>query len=332
MTTDLTTTTPATPPVMHPAIAAGRDQVLEALDRLNIDPARLPRLPWDSVHDVVGPLWPTDIWCLAAATGNGKTTVAAHLIEAWIAAGRRVYVLSLEQRPAEIRTALAALANNLHPQRCLENAWQKLPKFAEATIRAELKKQITETANRLLFSASEHLSPDNLEHEMLTAYDLSADVVIIDHIHHVDLGAGNQYEALVRFCRRLKAYANQLDLPVLLLAQLHRGEKDPIAPYMPPNPYSIQGGEVIRQVSSVALGLYRPLVETFDAEDARAVRTGKAKIGKFLEPNTIGLHVMKHRLRGGEAIGELLPLRYAHGRITCPVTAQRATEESRYGL
>ena len=308
---------------------AGRDQVLDALNRLDIDPLRLPRLPWDSVHDVVGPVWPTDLWCLAAATGNGKTTVAAHLIDAWVRAGRRVYVLSLEQKPAEIRTALAALRLKLHPQRCLENRWEKLPRDAAPMLRAELARQITELEGRLVFAPTEGLSRETLGSEMTNAYSLRADLVVIDHIHHVDLGGGNQHEALVRFCRDLKRLANDLELPVLILAQLHRGEKDPIAPYQPPNPYSIQGGEVIRQVSSVALGLYRPLVETFDAESARSVRTGKTKISQYLEPHTIGIHVMKHRLRGGEAIGEILHLRYEHGRITCPTTDRRHAQEER---
>lgn len=334
MTHPVQTTTPQTPAqrVIAETLAAGRDQVLDALDRLGIDPARLPRLPWDSVHDVVGPVWPTDIWCVAAATGNGKTTVAAHLIEAWVKAGRRVYILSLEQKPAEIRTALAALANNLHPQRCLENAWHRLPRNAEQAIRGELKRQITDLASRLIFSACESLGSQNLEHEMATAYEMQADLIVLDHVHHVDLGPGNQHEALVRFCRRMKTLANQMEIPVLMLAQLHRGEKDPIAPYQPPNPYSIQGGEVIRQVASVALGLYRPLVDTFDAEDARSVRTGKRKIGEYLVPNTIGIHVMKHRMRGGEALGELIHLEYQHGRITCPKTVKRDAEEVRYDL
>lgn len=310
-----------------------RDQVLDAMGRLDVNPATLPRLPWDSVHEVVGPVWPTDIWIVAAATGNGKTTAAAHIVEAWLKAGKRIYFHSLEQKPAELRTALAALANDLHPQRCLENRWDRLPKGAKDTLRATLRAQIVDLEGRLVFAAAEPaLSLETLEREMVLAYDLHADMVVIDHVHHVELGGGNAHQALVRFCQVLKRLVNETEIPVLLLAQLHRGEKDPIAPFQPPNPYSIQGGEVLRQVSSVALGLYRPLVETFDAEDARQVRTGKRKIGAFLEPNAMSVHVMKHRLRGGEAYGELIHLTYDHGRISCPITEARLREEVRYDL
>lgn len=312
-------------------LAAGRDQVLDALGRLDVDPARLPRVPWDSLHDLIGPLWAGDVWGIAAATGNGKTTAAAHLIESWVDLGLRVYVCSLEQSPAELRTVLASLKLDLHPQRVLENRWDTLPRDSKSRVAAELKRQIVELESRLIFAPTDEMTVESLEYEMANAYALGAHVVVIDHVHHIDLGTTNQHAALTRFCRTLKTLCKQYQIPVLLLAQMNRGERDPVAPYQPPNVYGIQGGEVIRQVCSVAIGLYRPLVDTFDTEDARLVRTGKKEINEYVVKEAIGVHVMKHRNRG-EMVGRLQQLHYKQGRIRCPRTEDRLLYEARHDL
>lgn len=307
------------------------DQVLDALSRLNIDPTRLPRLPWDTVHEVCGPLWPTDIWCVAAATGNGKTTVLAHLIEHWVMERTTVYVMSLEQDPMEIRTALAALACHFHVQRVLENDWHGLPRDAKSQIARHLQWQDREARAALRFHPRQAVTIETIEHDLMMAAHVGAKVIILDHIGMVDLGPGNQHAMLKLLCRILKSFVNHLRIPIVMAAQINRGDRDPIAPYQPPNVYSIEGGEVIRQIASVALGLYRPLVETFDTEDARQVRTGRRKIGQYVKPNTIGVHVMKHRLRGG-TLGDLMELPYEHGRITCPKTLARVGQEDRWDI
>lgn len=322
------------PPAADPADSVAANQVLDAIIRLNIMPSELPRLPWDSLHDVLGYLWPESFWVVAAATGNGKSTFLMQLVDAWAAEKRPVYMLPLEQ-PAEImRQYWAALANNLDPMRVLENDWAHLPAKARIAVGGHLNWQIEADGGRDLvrFSGAQFVGERQIVQEFHAAAAFGASVIVIDHLHRLDTEGGNSWTALVRLCQTIKECAKTFRIPVLAAAQLHRDkEGDVLAPFLPPKPTAIQGGEVVRQECDVAIGLYRPLVETFNAEDARLIRLGKAKVRPLLEPNTVGVHVLKHRVRG-KALGEIVKLGYDHGRIHCTETDERLKLEERQGL
>lgn len=314
--------------------ANASDQGLDALLSLKIDPRTLPRLPWDSLHDVLGYLWPEAFWVVAAATGNGKSTFLVQLVNAWALEGRKVYVLPLEQPAKIMRRYWAALANDLDPMRVLENDWGKLPAHAEQTIAAHLKWQISADGGRFLvqFSDAQFVGEGQIGDEFLRAQAFGATVILIDHLHRLDVTGPNAWNSLVRLCQNIKEGAKVFGIPVMAAAQLHRDkEGDVLAPFLPPKPTAIQGGEVVRQESDVAIGLYRPLVANFTPEDAREIRTGKAKVRPFLEPNTVGVHVLKHRVRG-HALGEIVKLGYTHGKIICEQTNSRLAMEDRHGI
>jgi replicative DNA helicase len=327
MSTDRTSATDAQLRELTAAHEA-TNQVLDAMRRLQIDPDALPRLPWETAHHVLGGIWPTDIWTVCAATGNGKTQTLSHLIEHWRASDLTVHVWSLEQKPSEIRAGLAALALGYHPQWVLGNDWRRLPANAQARVLEELEAQKLDP--RLIFRDGGRLGRDDLSIEMRRAKAAGASVIVLDHIHEVDVGEFNQHTGLVQFFHALKALVNELELPVVLAAQMNRGDRDPLGPYRPPNIFGIQGGEVIRQKSSVVLGLYRPLKADFQKADEMAIRMGTARVQDFVQPNAIGLHVMKHRLRG-DTTGDLIQLAYARGRITDPLTVNQPSED-RYGF
>ncbi len=319
---------PGSPEAIAAVLTAGREQMLEAKERLAIDPFRLPTLPWVTLHDLTGPLWPHDLWMVAAGTGSGKTTVLAHLVEHWIAVGKRIYFLALEQKPSEIRTALAALALGLHPQMALENAWAKMPAGAKTQIEQELSRQIMALEHKLVFSPMLTMGAGDHEAELQMAAGMGADVVILDHLGQVDTGG---YVGLDRFLKGLKRAANDVGIPVVLAAQLNRGDKDVMRPYRAPTTYDLQGGEIIAQIASVVLGLYRPLRATFSKEDQRDVLRGQKAMRDFVEPDSFGMVVMKHRLRG-HLNGHREVLGYVNGRIIDPATEAKSADEARYGL
>lgn len=311
---------------------ATADQVAGATQRLAINPALCPRLPWDSLHDLLGPLWPEQFWVVAASTGNGKSTFLMQVVHEWAMAGRRVYMLPLEQPVEIMRTYWAAVASDFDPRLVLENAWAKLPAGARKTIHEHLQWQRNPEGGlyRVAFSDEPFIGEPELIQAFEAAARFRAEVLVIDHLHRLQI-EGNAHQALVRICQKLKEGAKEFKIPVLCAAQLHRGDGDVLAPFLPPKPTAIQGGEVVRQESDVAIGLYRPLVETFNAEDARAIRMGQARIKPLLEPNTVGVHVLKHRVRG-DMLGEILKLEYRHGRIICKATADRLLYEQRNDL
>ena len=325
-------TEPGTPPTAPASLAA--EQVTDAVSRMQIDPLDLPRLPWDSLHDLLGPLWPESFWVVAAATGNGKSTALMQLVDFWSHEDVRVWMLPLEQPGYVMRQYWAALACGYDPAKVLENNWRALPSGAEAKVREHLAWQQATNGGRFKvhFSDARRIGMAQLAEEYQQAADALSHVVVIDHIHRLDMGGGHPHSMLVALCQQIKELAKYYSIPCVAAAQLHRDkEGDVLAPFLPPKPTAIQGGEVIRQECDVAIGLYRPLQDTFTAENARAIRMGQSKIRPFLEPNSVGVHVLKHRVRGN-TLGELVKLRYEHGRITCSQTEDRLAYERRHDL
>jgi replicative DNA helicase len=316
--------------VRQEAAMATFDQTEGALERLQIDPATLMAWPWSSVDAVTGKIWPDDIVTVCAHSGNGKTTFLSQCINPWLAAGKTIYVVTLEQDPKEYRTALAALALGFHPQRALENDWPYLPLGAAQRLADEIRRQRTALAGQLHFSPSAMVKPAEFDAEITRAVYLKADILILDHVGHLDY-SDKAYSELARFLKKLKHDANQLGLPVLMAAQMNRGDRNPLAPYYPPNLHDIEMGGKILQVSSIVLGAYRPLVETCSTEDEREIRRGKLKIKDFVEKETIALAVLKGRKRG-EDRGETVKLAFRRGRIVDPADEARAALEERYAL
>jgi hypothetical protein len=118
---------------------------------------------------------------------------------------------------------------------------------------------------------------------------------------------------LVHMCHAIKEMVKHYRIPLLGLAQLHRGDGDILAPFRPPKPTAIQGGEVIRQLADVVAGIYRPL-QPMSRNDEQEVRAGTRALKNWLEPNMVGVHVMKHRV-DGEQFGEIVKLRWHKGMI-----------------
>lgn len=305
-----------------------RQQAQDALDRLAIDPLKLPRLPWDSLHDLVGPLFPQSIWGVCGPTAGGKTTVAAHVIEYWVQQKKRVYAMTLEQPANEYRIALAALSLGYHPQRCLANKWHQLPFGAEKALKAEIIRQATELEHYLIFPNLQGLGCDNLEKQFDEASLCEADVIVLDHWGMLSLEG---YNDLRRFTRLLRALCTSYGIPFFALMQSGRGDKDPLRKYRPIVTDDVEGGEVIPQLMTCAIGLFRPLLETTSKDDLASVRRGQKDVTTLLVPGMVGMNIMKHRIEG-EHTGKIVHLPYRHGRITDPQTDSREQQEERLGI
>lgn len=317
-------------PADHQAALAD-EQVAEALERLSLRSETQPRVPWDSLHDILGPIWPDDFWVVAAHTGNGKSSLLMQLVDAWARERKRVYMLPLEQPASRMRLVWAALACDLDPQQVLES---RLTGSERDAVTTHLRWQQAKDGGRGLvtYSKLQFVGEAELHAELNVARDLGAQIIVIDHIHRLDVAGSNAYQALVRLCQLIKEAAKGNQIPIIAAAQLHRDkEHDRLAPYLPPKPTAIQGGEVIRQECDVAFGLYRPLLATFSRKEAQEYRGGRLEIEPYLEPDRMGVHVLKHRIRGN-MLCRRLQLVYRKGRAICAETEDRLAFEKRNDL
>ena len=309
-------------------------QASEALERMQVNRATCPRLPWDTVHDVIGPILPWQWWLLCAQTGNGKTMAAMNIVDELVNQGRRVYVLPLEQSPVEMRRLHAALRLDLRASAVLGLSWDRLPPGAKDSVERELLNQAARDDGDALpglgqvrYSNLEYVGVRQLEKVWGEAIEWDADVIVIDHIHRL---AGADHQELAQVAKALTVLTKH-GPPALVTGQLNRGDKDPLRPYLPPTTNDIQGSAHIEQEAHVILGLYRPLRPEVTREDLLAVRARQTEARTLAKHNAVGLKVLKHRV-DGEHTGRLFELEYRHGRIVCPVTEDRKLYERRNDL
>jgi hypothetical protein len=233
-------------------------------------------------------------------------------------------MLPLEQPTDLMRLYLAALRQGMDPQRVQGGEWHRLPPGAKEAIQADLRWQATPDAAALLhMSDTAFVDEATLRQEVEAAVAWGAEVVVIDHLHRLQMtGHRDGYQALVRMCQLLKELAKTHRIPMLVAAQLNRGDGNRLAAYYPPRPTSIQGGEVIRQECDVALGLFRPLREGPDHGTKAAIDVGAIQPRDLAEPYCLGVSVMKHRIQG-DSLGLVVKLRYERGQILNPTDEQR---------
>lgn len=277
------------------------------------------RLPWPSLHRVIGHgLLPYQLWTVAAASGHGKTTAAMNLVKAWVEEGKRVYVIPLEQPTDVMRVYLAALTLGFPTKLALANRWREiLNPTAQDAVDAELVRQ-EDDAELLHFSDVDFLTLRGLPGVLNEAQAFGADVILIDHIHQIQYEGFNANAEFTRICQTLQDFSKNQRIPIIPMAQLHRdkGPRDPLRFYVPPDVDSIQMGKVLEQVSSVVLGLFRPLLANITKQEMQRIRLRQVPVKHFLKPATMAVSVLKSRISGD--VGDVVDLTYDRGHIRDP--------------
>lgn len=296
-----------------------REQVIRARALIHENFDQCVTLPWPALTQAIGHgFLPYQLWTAAAQSGHGKTTFAMNVVKAMVDLGKRVYVIGLEQPTEVLRVYLAALKLGLSTRYALSNRWRDLPPSAQGAIETELVEQENE-GELLHFSDIDYLTLRTLPSVLAEAQAFGADLVLIDHVHHVRVEGNNSHAEFVRLCQVLCDFPKKERIPVLAMAQLNRGQgpRDRLKPYLPPDVDGIQMGKVLEQVSSVVLGLFRPLMELTKSDRDR-IRLG-TPVKEFLKPNTMAASVLKSRISGD--IGEVVDLGYHRGLILDPSEA-----------
>lgn len=305
------------------------EQVDGARDWLEQDPKTWVHLPWDTITEAVGALHPGAFWLVGAYTGAGKSTFLANTLMHFAAAKLRTYYLPLEQPPELVRLMWAALACGYDPNLVVQLKWPLLPPNARQEVSAYLDWQESDIGRRLVFF-DDVSSPGvrELEDTLSRAGRQGFRVVVIDHFNRL---AQPRYEDTVALARVIKETAKAYQLAILVAGQLNRGDgRNPLRMYLPPTIEDVKGGNVVVEECDVALGLYRPLIETVTKADLALVKAGQKDVGPFIAPNAAGIKVLKHRF--GSNTGRIFTLTYERGRLRDPETTTRDLLEERYGL
>jgi replicative DNA helicase len=271
--------------------------------------------PWEEMDRKYGALMPGDVHVIVARTNVGKTTVVLNVVDSLIEREIPVHFLPFETPPFKLTRLLAAIRLQINPVYVARNEWHKLPAGAQDAVRQEGMALLSPPNSYVLSWAPQgSMNPAQVLMELERAADCGVRVVVIDHLHRIELEGKNGEAEMRRLVRALKDKAEKLELVLLNPAQANRGERDPLRRHLPPVDTDIRGAGAVEEEADGVLGLYMPLREDVTPEEMAAVRRGLAKIKPLVRKNTAGIRFLKHRI-DGSMVGEDVFLEYDHGRL-----------------
>lgn len=305
------------------------EQFIEAVNKLHEDTTEYPQFPWQHLADLAGPMCPEDLVLVAARTGGGKSLFLQNLFDALVTSGRFGLYAGLEQTPRILRIKWACMRAGIAPKFLLATrkedrggpAWQD----AMTRVQAELKWQKSpEIRVRAHFSATRRIDQRGLKAWTEWAVEHGCDFVMIDHVDRIRHGDGkNAFHELSETIQLAKELAVEHRIVMLMATQVGR-PADALEQFMPPALHNLRGAGTKEEEADTVLGIYRPLrLDVSDAE-LKAVRQGLMDRDKVIEPNTMGIQLLKHRLDGPVA-GKVVKLAVDKGRV------QHLPERDRYG-
>ena len=308
------------PDANHSAILQAED-AFRAISRTE---DKFLRLPFAGLAEVLGDIPEGDLWYAGGFSGDGKTAFFTSLALALVEQGKRVYYVPTETTPQVVRAHFACKALGYDVGDFLSGAyrgWVNAEDCREA-VKAELKRQTAKDGkgNRSLWVAEAGLLNSlRLEGEAAHAKELGADMFIVDHIDHVEGMGQNLWEASRQTNKTLLHIAQTYGLRVFAATQFnlqatigHRTTR-----YLPPTEKVVYMGNYKRTIASGMLGIYRPLkIGNLDLGLLKKFNDGDTAVEPkdILEPNTMAISVMKHRLYGNRE-GKKIMLNVHHGRV-----------------
>lgn len=307
-------------------------QAQEASDALSAKASDFFTMPWAPLAKMVGGIPKGDVWYAGGFSGDGKTAFFTSLAGELTDSGKRVYYVPTESPAKVIRTHFACKrlgydAGDLLSGKYLE--WINA-KDVRAEVRAEVKRLAMPDESgkrRLWIGADGFISSLRLLAEGAHAAQLGADVFIVDHIDHVEGSGRSMYESSVQANGTLLKIAQDYGLVVFAATQFNleavRGNR--IMRYLAPQPNYVYMGNHKRHIASGMLGLYRCLKLTgLDPDLLKAFNQGSSTVQAkdILEPSTMAISLMKHRLYGNRE-GQKVMLHVQNGRVMeMPTTEQ----------
>jgi KaiC/GvpD/RAD55 family RecA-like ATPase len=305
-------------------------QCVEARDRLMLPPDAYLRLPWPSVDALVGGIAPGDVWFVAGFSGNGKTTWLMNLVNILLMLGRTVYYLGLETRPDVLRTHLACLRLGLYPGDILSGeckTWEAWPQIRPLLVQEFESARRLGERDRFLINGVKRVDERALRDAGQDAALDKADLVVIDHVDHLRHDGGRSpHEESMRAVHLILELAQDKGLRMLVATQCNNEavKGDRLGQYQPPQPHHVYMGSHKRMIATGMLGLYRPIAADASKEVMAEVRAGRKEARDILEPNTMGISVLKHRYYGSRE-GMRTALHLKQGKL------EEIAERDRYG-
>lgn len=296
------------------------EQYAAAVNRLHEDTTKYPHFPWPDLAELAGPMCPEDLVLVAARTGGGKSLFLQNLFDALVTDGRFGLYAGLEQAPRILRIKWACLRAKVPPKLVLATRKEErgTPVWRDAMekVQDELAwMKSPEIKVRAHFAAARRIDKAGLQAWTEWAVDQGCGFVVIDHVDRMNHGSGkNAFQELSETIQLAKELAVEHRIVMLMATQVGR-PADALEQFMPPALHNLRGAGTKEEEADTVLGIYRPLKSGTSNKELHAVRQGLADRDTVIEPGTMGIQLLKHRLDGPVA-GKMVKLAVEHGRVT----------------
>lgn len=207
-----------------------------------------------SVDEVMGSMEGGELIVMAGRPGQGKTTLAMNMASnAMLRADKGVLVFSLEMSSNELVNRLAASVGSIdmsalkQPRKHLQD--EDWPKITHAMQSLHGKPMYIDDTGGL------HINKLRSRARIATQkHDIQ--LIVVDYLNLVNASGNSRYESTTVATNQLKAMAKELNVPVIVLAQLNREvDKRPV-----PRPVmsDLRDSGAIEQDGDKIVFLYRP--------------------------------------------------------------------------
>lgn len=172
------------------------------------------------IDEIIGYFSPAELIVIAARPSMGKTSLMASLIDNFVMQGLKPGYISLEEQRIDLAYRLVCKRQNLNLFQVKKGftARRDLPKISMAAgPLSNCEVVVDDTADLTARQIRSIIRQMVIMHKI--------DIVLIDHLHRFNLETENENVGLDRATKDMKSAAKELQIPVILSAQLSRHDK-----------------------------------------------------------------------------------------------------------
>lgn len=189
--------------------------------------ARPVLTPYDRLNRITGGLFGGELVVLAGRPGTGKTALALNVATASMYAGRKVGMFSLEMPSTALVQRMAAAAQGIDAQAFRHGEYTQSDVAALKRFELSVKRLTAAHKAPLRICDAPRIDPDMIRAECRTWRRKGGlDLVVIDYLQLIQPYSARKESTRERevaeITRALKQLAIEVEVPILLLAQLNR--------------------------------------------------------------------------------------------------------------
>lgn len=215
---------------------------------------------WD---EWAGPFRRSNVYCVAGYQGTGKTTLVGNLTWPIAKRGKKAWNYCLELTADETFEVIAGIV---------------MGKAVLSDEDMSVAYAIIEKSGYLFFEPERDLSwEEHIRIIQETVRSEQIDLVVIDNFSFLTSVSRNSYETERVAAKALKGLAQELEIPIIVVAHLRKPDRDDTEPK--PTAHSVLGSGAITQIASDVFILHHPLEdsETNSRQPVGYILSGKPR-------------------------------------------------------